>query len=165
MKKICNYRFITKKAVLTSANAFDARLREANVQTADQLLPYVYMTMISHGYSSTINSLLTDKPHSMEAPTWTLEMVTKYFIMKHETKPRDHGKKQEGHGRQSDRQPDKQPEKQLDQQPEKQQDRQPTRPKCTNCGRYHYSKYHILTNTSNGSNTSSKPNTPSASAA
>jgi hypothetical protein len=48
------------------------------------------MTLISHGYGTAINSLFTDKPHSMESPTWTLEMVTKYFAMKHESKPRDY---------------------------------------------------------------------------
>jgi hypothetical protein len=48
------------------------------------------MTLISHEYGITINSLLTDKPHSMESPIWTLEMVTKYFAMKHESKSRDY---------------------------------------------------------------------------
>jgi hypothetical protein len=48
------------------------------------------MTLISHGYGTVINSLLTDKPHSMESPTWTLKMITKYFAMKHESKPRDY---------------------------------------------------------------------------
>ena len=94
-------------------------------------------------------------------------MATKYFAIKHEIKPRDFGKKQEGHSRQQGNQPDrqseKQPDKQPDQQPEKQQDRQHTKPKCTNCGRFHYNKYLTLTNTSNSLNTSSKPN-PSSTA-
>jgi hypothetical protein len=65
-------------------------MREANIRIIDQLLPYAYMTLISHGYGTAINSLLTDKPHSMESFTWTLEMVIKYFAMKYESKPRDY---------------------------------------------------------------------------
>ena len=69
-------------------------------------------------------------------------MATKYFAMKHETKPRDHGKKQEGHGRQYGNQPDSQPDKQLDQQ-------------------FHPGKCLTTTNTSNSSNPISKSNPPS----
>jgi hypothetical protein len=65
-------------------------MREANIQIINQLLPYAYMILISHRYGTVINSLLTDKPYSMESPTWTLKMVTKYFAIKHESKPRDY---------------------------------------------------------------------------
>ena len=132
-------------------------MREANIRIIDQFLPYAYMILISHRFGTTINSLLTDKPHLMDTPDWTLEMVTKYFVIKHESKPRDHGKKQEGHGRQYGKQPDSQPDKQLDQQPEKQQDKQPTKAKCTNCGKFHPGKYHNI-NISNNLNIISKSN-------
>jgi hypothetical protein len=46
--------------------------------------------LISYGYGTAINSLFIDKSHSMESSTWTLEMVTKYFAMKYESKPRDY---------------------------------------------------------------------------
>jgi hypothetical protein len=70
-------------------------MREANIRIIDQLLPYAYMTLISHEYGTAINSLLIDKSHSMESPTWTLKMVTKYFAMKHESKPRDYKSRQD----------------------------------------------------------------------
>jgi hypothetical protein len=94
-KELCAHRYTTKEAALATVTAFDTRMREANIRTIDQLLPYAYMTLISHGYGTAINSLLTDKPHSMESPTWTLKMVTKYFAMKHESKPRDYKSRQD----------------------------------------------------------------------
>jgi hypothetical protein len=93
-KELCAHRYITKKATLATVTAFGTRMREANIRTINQLLPYAYMTLISHGYDTAINNLFTDKPHSMESPTWTLEIVTKYFAMKHESKPRDYKSKQ-----------------------------------------------------------------------
>ena len=89
-KELYAHRYIIKEAALATITAFSTRMREANIRTIDQLLPYAYMTLISHGYGTAINSLLTDKPHSMESPTWTLEIITKYFAMKHESKPRDY---------------------------------------------------------------------------
>jgi hypothetical protein len=65
-------------------------MREANIRIINQFLLYAYMILISHGYGPVINSLLTDKSHFMESPIWTLKMVTKYFAMKHEFKPRDY---------------------------------------------------------------------------
>ena len=89
-KELCAYRYIIKEATLTTVTAFSTRMREANIRIINQLLLYTYMTLISHGYGTAINSLLTDKPHSMESPTWTLKMVIKYFAIKHESKPRDY---------------------------------------------------------------------------
>jgi hypothetical protein len=88
-------------------------MREANVRIIDQLLLYAYMILISHGYDTAINSLLTDKPHSMETPTWTLKIITKYFAMKHESKPRDYGpKKQNSSSNKQDSSSKKQEKKQ-----------------------------------------------------
>jgi hypothetical protein len=81
---------LLKKIVLITITAFDTRIKKANIRIIDQLLPYAYMTLISHGYGTAINSLLTDKSHSMKSPTWTLKIITKYFAMKHESKPRDY---------------------------------------------------------------------------
>jgi hypothetical protein len=89
-KELCTYRYTTKEAALATVTAFDTRMREANIRIIDQLLLYTYMTLISHGYGTVINSLLTDKPHFMKSPTWILEMVIKYFAIKHESKPRDY---------------------------------------------------------------------------
>jgi hypothetical protein len=65
-------------------------MREAGVRTLDQVLSYLYMALISSGYGIAINSLFTDKSHSMDTPDWTLEMVIKYFAMKQASKPRDY---------------------------------------------------------------------------
>src|SRR5271156_3067692 len=119
-KELYAHRYTTKEAAMFTVTAFSARMREANVRIIDQSLPYIYITLISQGYDTAINNLFTDKPYSMESPTWTLKMITKYFAMKHENKPRDHGKKQEDHDRQYGKQPDSQPDKQLNQQPKKQ---------------------------------------------
>jgi hypothetical protein len=89
-KELCAYRYIIKKAILATITAFNTRIREANIRTIDQLLPYAYMILISHKYGTAINSLFTDKPYSMESLTWIFEMVTKYFAIKHESKPRDY---------------------------------------------------------------------------
>jgi hypothetical protein len=77
-------------------------MREANIRIIDQLLPYAYMTLISHRYGTIINSLLTDKPHSMESPIWTLKMVTKYFAIKYESKPRDYKSRQDSSSNRQD---------------------------------------------------------------
>jgi hypothetical protein len=101
-KELCTHRYTIKEAALATITAFDTRMRETNIRTIDQLLPYAYMTLISHGYGTAINSLLTDKSHSMESPTWTLEMVTKYFAMKHESKPRDYKFRQDSSSNRQD---------------------------------------------------------------
>jgi hypothetical protein len=133
------------------------------------------MALISSGYGTAINSLLTDKPHSMDTPDWTLEIATKYFAMKQASKPRDYNSNRQDvyskqpdqqHAKQQNRQPDWQPDKQPDRQPEKQQDRQhdrqQTKPKCPDCGRSHPGACHTNTNTSNSSNPTSKPPNPSS---
>jgi hypothetical protein len=113
MKKFYTHRYITKEAALATITAFGTRMREANVRIIDQLLLYAYMILISHGYDTAINSLLTDKPHSMETPTWTLKIITKYFAMKHESKPRDYGpKKQNSSSNKQDSSSKKQEKKQ-----------------------------------------------------
>jgi hypothetical protein len=89
-KELYAYRYTIKKAALVTITAFGTRMREANIRTIDQLLSYAYMTLISHGYGTAINSLFTDKPHSMESPIWTLEIIIKYFAMKYESKLRDY---------------------------------------------------------------------------
>jgi hypothetical protein len=89
-KELCAHRYTTKEAALATITAFGTRMREANIRTIDQLLSYAYMTLISHGYGTAINSLFTDKPHSMESPIWTLEIIIKYFAMKYESKLRDY---------------------------------------------------------------------------
>jgi hypothetical protein len=53
------------------------------------------MVLISSGYGTTIQSLLIDKPHSMDAPNWTFKMVTKYFVIRPEFKPKDYGPKKQ----------------------------------------------------------------------
>jgi hypothetical protein len=77
-------------------------MREANIRTINQLLSYAYMTLISHRYGTEINSLLTDKSHSMKSPTWTLKIVTKYFAIKHESKPRDYKSRQDSSSNRQD---------------------------------------------------------------
>jgi hypothetical protein len=70
-------------------------MKEANIRIIDQLLPYAYMTLISYGYGTVINSLLTDKSYFMESPTWIFEIVIKYFAIKHESKSRDYKSRQD----------------------------------------------------------------------
>jgi hypothetical protein len=65
-------------------------MKKANIRIINQFLLYAYIILISYGYDTAINSLLTDKSYSMEFPTWILKIVTKYFVMKYESKPRDY---------------------------------------------------------------------------
>ena len=53
------------------------------------------MVLINFGYKTVIQSLLIDKPHSMDAPNWTLKMITKYFAIRPESKPKDYGPKKQ----------------------------------------------------------------------
>jgi hypothetical protein len=122
------------------------------------------MALISSGYGTAINSLLTDKPHSMDTPDWTLEMATKYFAMKQASKPRDYNSnRQDVYSKQPDQQPDK-PDRQPEKQQDRQHDRQQTKPKCPDCGRSHPGAClkNTTTNTSNSSNPTSKPPNPSS---
>ena len=48
------------------------------------------MAAISLNYDTAINALFTDKSHLMDTPDWTLEMIIRYFVMKHASKPRDY---------------------------------------------------------------------------
>ena len=117
------------------------------------------MTAISPSYGTAINALLTDKPHSMDTPDWTLEMAIRYFAMKHASKPRDYSSKpQDAHSKQHGKQPDKQPDRQHEKQQNRQHDRQPGKSKCPDCGRSHPGA--CRTNTSNSSNPTSKPSNP-----
>jgi hypothetical protein len=95
MKELYTYRYTIKKVALVTITTFSTRMREANIRTIDQLLPYAYMTLISYKYGTAINSLLTDKSHFMESFIWTLKIVIKYFVIKHESKPRDYKSRQD----------------------------------------------------------------------
>jgi hypothetical protein len=139
-------------------------MRDANVRILKEIAPYLFMAAISPSYGTAINALLTDKPHSMDTPDWTLEMAIRYFAMKHASKPRDYSSNKQDssskpqdahskHGKQSDRQPDRQHEKQ--------HDRQPGKSKCPDCGKSHPGACHTNT-TSNSSNPTSKPSNPSS---
>jgi hypothetical protein len=129
-------------------------MREAGVRTLDQVLPYLYMALISSGYGTVINSLLTDKSHLMDTPDWTLEMAIKYFAMKQASKPRDYNSNRlDVYSKQPDQQPDK-PDRQPEKQQDRQHDRQQTKPKCPDCGRSHAGACYTNTNT----NTSNRLN-------
>ena len=66
-------------------------MRDANVWTLEEIAPYLFMAAINPNYNIVINALLTDKSHLMDIPDWTLEMVIKYFAIKHASKSRDYG--------------------------------------------------------------------------
>jgi hypothetical protein len=51
------------------------------------------MVLINSEYGTAIQSLLINKPHSMDALNWTLEIITKYFVIRSESKPKDYGLK------------------------------------------------------------------------
>src|SRR5258708_31085699 len=118
-------------------------MRDTSVQTLEEIALCLFMAAISPSYSTAINALLTDKPHSMNIPDWTLEMAIRYCAMKQASKPRDYSSnkqdsnsntnRQDAHSKQHGKQPDRQP----DRQHEKQQDRQPGKPKCPDCGKPH----------------------------
>jgi hypothetical protein len=142
-------------------------MRDANVRILEEIAPYLFMAAISPNYGTAINALLTDKPHSMNTPDWTLEMAIRYFAIKHASKPRDYSSNKQDsssnkqdahskHGKQSDRQPDRQPDRQHEKQQDRQHDRQPGKSKCPDCGKSHPGACHTTT-TSNSSNPTSKP--------
>jgi hypothetical protein len=66
-------------------------MRDANVRILEEIAPYLFMAAISPNYDTAINALLTDKPHSMDIPDWTLEIAIRYFVIKHASKLRDYG--------------------------------------------------------------------------
>jgi hypothetical protein len=84
------HRHATFQLTVAAVIAFIARMRDANVRTLEEIAPYLFMAAISPSYGTAINALLTDKPHSMDIPDWTFEMVIRYFAMKYASKPRDH---------------------------------------------------------------------------
>jgi hypothetical protein len=144
-------------------------MRDANVRTLEEIAPYLFMAAISPNYGTAINALLTDKPHSMNTPDWTLKMAIRYFAIKHASKSRDYSSNKQDssskpqdayskHGKQSDRQSDRQPDRQHEKQQDKQYDRQPSKFKCPDCDKSHPGACH--TNTSNSSNPISKPSNP-----
>jgi hypothetical protein len=133
-------------------------MREANIRTINQLLPYAYMTLINHKYGTAINSLLIDKPHSMESPTWTLEMVTKYFAIKHESKPRDYKSRQNSSLNRQDSSSKKQ--KATSNTETDSHDRQQKRQKkCRYCNKRHSGSCPTIINNSNLSKLSFSDNT------
>jgi hypothetical protein len=161
------HRHATFQSTIAAVTAFIARMRDANVRTLEEIAPYLFMAAISPSYGTAINALLTDKPHSMDTPDWTLEMAIRYFAMKHASKPRDHSSNKQDssskpqdahskHGKQSDRQSDRQP----DRQHEKQYDRQSGKSKCPDCGKSYPGACH--TNTSNSSNLTPKSSNSSS---
>jgi hypothetical protein len=148
-KELCTHRYTTKEAALATITAFGTRMREANIRTIDQLLPYAYMTLISHGYGTAINSLLTDKPHSMKSPTWTLKMVTKYFAIKHESKPRDYkSNRQDSSSNRQDSSSKKQESTSNTEADSHngQQKRQKKHPRCHHCNKWHTGTCHKIIN-------------------
>jgi hypothetical protein len=117
------YHYVTFQLTVVAVTAFIARMRDANVRILEEIALYLFMAAISPSYGTVINALLTDKPHSMDTPDWTLEMAIRYFAMKHASKPRDYSsskqdsssKPQDAHNKHG-KQPDRQHEKQQDRQ-------------------------------------------------
>jgi hypothetical protein len=160
------YRYATFQLTVVAVTAFIARMRDANVRTLKEIAPYLFIAAISPSYSTAINALLTDKPHSMDTPDWTLEMAIRYFAMKHASKPRDYSsnkqdsgsKPQDAHSKQHGKQPDKQPDRQHEKQQDRQHDRQPDKSKYPDCDKSHPGACHTIT--SNNSNPIPKPSNP-----
>jgi hypothetical protein len=123
-------------------------MRETNIRTIDQLLPYAYMTLISHKYGTAINSLLTDKPHSMESPTWTLKIITKYFAMKHKSKPRDYKNRQDSSSNRQDSSSKKQ-EATSNTEADSHNRQQKRQKKCRYCNKRHSDLCPMIMNNSN----------------
>ena len=92
-KEMLAHRHATFQSTVAAVTAFIARMRDANVRTLEEIAPYLFMAAISPSYGTAINALLTDKPHSMDTPDWTLEMAIRYFAMKQASKPRDYSSK------------------------------------------------------------------------
>jgi hypothetical protein len=157
-KELCTHRYTTKEAALATITAFGTRIKKANIRTIDQLLPYAYMTLISHKYGTAINSLLTDKPHSMESPTWTLEMVTKYFAIKHESKPRDYKSRQDSSSNRQDSSSKKQ-EATSNTKADSHDRQQKRQKKCRYCNKRHSGSCLTIMNNSNPSKPSPSDNT------
>ena len=93
MKEMWTHRYTAFQSTVAAVTAFITYIRDAGVQTLEDVALYLFMTAISSNYGIAINILFTDKPNSMDTPIWTLEIIIKYFAMKHETKLRDFGKK------------------------------------------------------------------------
>ena len=85
------HRHTTFQSTIAAVTAFITRMRDANVRILEEIAPYLFMAAISSNYDTAINALLTDKPHLMDTPDWTLKMAIRYFAMKHASKPRDYG--------------------------------------------------------------------------
>jgi hypothetical protein len=116
------------------------------------------MTLISHGYGTAINSLLTDKPHSMESPTWILEMVIKYFAIKHESKPRDYKSRQDSSSNRQDSSSKKQ-EATSNTEADSYDRQQKRQKKCRYCNKRHSGSCPTIMNNSNSSKPSPSDNT------
>ena len=76
------YKPTAYQSTVAAITAFATRMREVDVRTIEDVIPYIFMAMISPSYSTAINTLFTDKSHSMDADNWILKMVTKYFALK-----------------------------------------------------------------------------------
>jgi hypothetical protein len=144
------YRYVTFQLTVTVVITFIARMRDANVRILEEIAPYLFIAAISLSYGTAINALLTDKPHLMDTPDWTLEMAIRYFAIKHASKPRDYGSnKQDSSSK---------PQDAHSKQHGKQSDRQPGKSKCPDCGKSHPGACH--TNTSNSLNPTPKSSNP-----
>jgi hypothetical protein len=73
IKEMWAHCHATFQSTVAAVTAFIARMRDANVRTLEEIAPYLFMAAISPSYGTAINALLTDKPHSMDTPDWTLE--------------------------------------------------------------------------------------------
>jgi hypothetical protein len=103
------------------------------------------MTLISHGYGTAINNLLTDKSHSMESLTWTLEMVIKYFAIKHESKPRDYkSNRQDSSSKKQEKKQESTSNTEADSHDGQQ--KQPKKRPCRHCNKWHIGTCHTIMN-------------------
>src|ERR1700722_14358303 len=73
----------------------------------------------------------------MESLTWTLEMVTKYFAMKHESKPRDYKSRQDSSSNRQDSSSKKQDSTSNTKEQDSHDGQQKRQKKCRYCNKRH----------------------------
>ena len=99
-KECLTASFTTLQVAIEKVNVFAKRMKLEGISTIQELLPYLLMVMISPGYHSAINQLLTDKLTSMSAKIWTFNMVSQFFTLKSAPKSHDQtAKKRESEAR------------------------------------------------------------------
>src|SRR5216117_2269755 len=81
-KELHTMKFNTVESTISAFNTFYSTITDAGLTTVHELLPYMFLAVLTPHFGLAIHHMLTDTPQALQTIPWTLEAVGRYFLWK-----------------------------------------------------------------------------------